>query len=583
MRRPLLFASLAILVAIPPAQFLSAADPLPIPPNAPTGAELITKIRADVQWLSEVDSLHIDATAISINSKEKISNSLQQLRRMHPDRKEFPLQEFTELLPEIRFQFQIDYDSERIRISHTQSTPQGDQLFRQVDFWDGEIAVHHMTYPRNANVQGGFALNPNYDHLQRQVFLYLNSIRQPIHFWWESSNFEQANNDYYGSPEDYILVDREQFHGVDCYVLLKLGGWSSRNRHYVGVDDGRWYGYRAGVISLTHTPELSDAYARVVSDFLGRKMDASSGPQKWEAANAEIDQFEGQKRIDWAKALHKKVVRHYVPVFECWFGEHKTFAPGCVLPSVDTLVFYDAKGANPPYVATTRTLKINNLTIDQPLDDKLFEESPAIGTRISDYTHDPPLTYKYKESFTQEEWEEILESGRQWKQKQQKDSRKGLRKYGKPVRELPQATWLNSKPLSWKDLRGKVVVLHFFSIDEPDSLTDIDSLQTPLENDEDLLERAAKQGLKFPIVTIGIHAPDTPLKKIRKVIDERKLQAPIVQDEATKDIVGKFAEACGVTSFPTSIAFDESGNLLAIGSMKEILDLVKNYTQPPDK
>jgi len=577
MPRSLLTATFIVFAAV--SDSLLASEPSRIPADAPTGAELMAKVREDLQWLAEVESLQIEAVAVDRKSPEELEKTLQQLRRMYPAQKEFTSREFTELLPEVKIPIHVAYDRNRIRLAYEHLNPEGNQLYRFVDFRDGDRTVGHM-------ISSGFTPYENYEvknssePFTPDIFSYFHWTQQPISFDWEvSPRAGEPQYAEFGEPENYILVDREDFHGVDCYVLLRVDGFNDRDRFYIGVKDHRWYGGKSGIISLTHYPDLSKAFRSTVEKFLGRKLDDSTSEQDWQLIRHELADLKGERRTQWAKLNYDNFAKHLTPVFEFWCGPYHDLGSGRSYPREETLLTYSVRDPQPPFIGTTRVLKIDKVIIDEPLNDQLFQEKPNVGASVWDQTHTPPLFYEFKEQFTEEEWKEILEQGEQRVRKQQRQSRKGLGKYGKPVRELPQTAWLNSDPLTWEQLKGKIVLLSFWSVNHPESLKEIESLKSPWPQENDLFESARKSGLKSPIVVIGVHQAGTPLPSVRKAAEELKLQSPIVIDEELDNTPGLFADACGVTRFPTTVAFDESGNLLAIGSYKDVRKFAQEYAQ----
>lgn len=83
--------------------------------------------------------------------------------------------------------------------------------------------------------------------------------------------------------------------------------------------------------------------------------------------------------------------------------------------------------------------------------------------------------------------------------------------------------WLNSPPLSWADLRGKVVILEFWTFDCWNCYRSIPWLHT--------------LGEKFPAAgfeIVGVHTPELPqeyvLANVRAKLEEFRIQGPVVVD-----------------------------------------------------
>lgn len=91
-----------------------------------------------------------------------------------------------------------------------------------------------------------------------------------------------------------------------------------------------------------------------------------------------------------------------------------------------------------------------------------------------------------------------------------------------------ESDWINSKPLRLTDLRGKVVVVHFWAFGCINCIRNQPHYR-------DWHERFAKQD----VTMIGIHTPETEHerdgKALRQEIRKKKLAYPIVIDGDAKD------------------------------------------------
>lgn len=123
--------------------------------------------------------------------------------------------------------------------------------------------------------------------------------------------------------------------------------------------------------------------------------------------------------------------------------------------------------------------------------------------------------------------------------------------------------WLNSAPIKQTDLRGKVVVLFFWTsccINCRHALPYIQNLKTKYEND--------------PVVFIGVHSPKYPNEKnnavLKHLLAREAIDYPVINDRHLH-LMSEY----GIKSWPTFIVAGPQGKLLfsIIGeNQKELLD-----------
>lgn len=109
--------------------------------------------------------------------------------------------------------------------------------------------------------------------------------------------------------------------------------------------------------------------------------------------------------------------------------------------------------------------------------------------------------------------------------------------------------WLNSGPLTLKELRGKVVLVHFYAFQCHNCHANFE-----------IYRRWHDQWNKKGVVVIGIQTPETSQERdpaaVKSAAAERKLEFPIMVDVASKNW-----DAWGNTMWPTVYVIDKNGYL----------------------
>jgi thiol-disulfide isomerase/thioredoxin len=213
------------------------------------------------------------------------------------------------------------------------------------------------------------------------------------------------------------------------------------------------------------------------------------------------------------------------------------------------------------FVDMHRDLKIVDVQIDKPLPDDLFTMEFKEGVQVFDRSHDPPLIYKYKKDMPADEWAKIVADAE--KQKAQDDAVKKLQAAlaGKPAPEFPPTTWINSPPLAWNDLKGKIVILDFFA-----------EWCGPCRNDLPAAAQIHARREQDGIVILGIHTPGTSRDKIDKLLADFHLEYPVCIDVPSDNHAswGRLFDAYHVNSIPFSVLVDQDGNVAGSGNLGEM-------------
>ena len=109
--------------------------------------------------------------------------------------------------------------------------------------------------------------------------------------------------------------------------------------------------------------------------------------------------------------------------------------------------------------------------------------------------------------------------------------------------------WLNSEPLTLKELRGKVVLVHFYAFQCHNCHANFE-----------IYRRWHDQWSEKGVVVVGIQTPETSQERdpaaVKSAAAERKLEFPIMVDAASKNW-----DAWGNTMWPTVYVVDKNGYL----------------------
>ncbi|MFM9964501.1 MAG: hypothetical protein ACKV2Q_25140 [Planctomycetaceae bacterium] len=380
----LLKAVVAIIILVGTPRWLLCAD------ETVDGPALMQRVRDDIAWVGKLESFHLMARIEERRTPEGLEHALKTIKGDCPNFEPDP-QKHTELLPETNMRLELDFDARRMRYLWLHRNASNRELWREVRMWDGRRCAYHVQDFRDATdrvfIKADTALVTDSFW---GWFGYLN--QQPLTGWWnDDAKQREQRMDVFGTVSDYVLVDRENYHGVDCHVVLETRQW--RDRYYVGVKDGRWYGAKTGVISFANLPKFAETHQRLVEEFLGRSLGVNPSNDVWNAVHEELAALSPARRAAWGKQLYSEVGKRFSPCWEFWFSDFRDLGGGRFLPFRETRLAYDhdeEMGEGQKIVVCgQRTLFVRKLTLNQPLDDSLFDEPIAAGATVVDETAKP--------------------------------------------------------------------------------------------------------------------------------------------------------------------------------------------------
>jgi thiol-disulfide isomerase/thioredoxin len=217
------------------------------------------------------------------------------------------------------------------------------------------------------------------------------------------------------------------------------------------------------------------------------------------------------------------------------------------------------------------TLDVNKVVVDPEVDDDLFEgpEVPAgtkfyvrseTGVSLGDFEQ----TKTGRLDLSEEEYIDLLNAAND-RERENKRRKQAMDKLiGKPAPEIPTSRWLNGPSQSWDDLKGKVVVLHFWSLWCEPCRPDL----------ERLAQTYASQSneSKAELAIIGVHPAESKPADIKQVMQEYRVKYPVFVDPLPKSRGwGELFNAFEVYAMPQTFVIGADGKIAAHGELEEML------------
>ncbi|MBX7168469.1 MAG: TlpA family protein disulfide reductase [Pirellulales bacterium] len=532
--------AVAVLIGVPCLAPLRAAEPV--------AADLVRAVIDQEAAIDRVASLHLRLEATTVLTPAGLEEFFWP-----PEEPQFP-QMRTQRRLGVRSKRSKEFAYDRARIMCREQA----EFSRQESVWDGQRFVGHVQQFDRATDKlrfEQFQLARTRGKSFEYLWLDVGCFRTGAHpFWWypdEPRWTTEVQRDLAGLPEDYELVGRERLAGRDCWVVLNR--WRGKQLH-IGIDDGRLHA--CTVFVRPRGVDLQPDHYRAASN--GAAADGQAWAQ-WVKSLDEHERFEASRRLAIAS------FDQWTPMFRFSMDDYREVAPGFWFPfaNVAESYLYDRR-QEPPLVGRVTTTKIVELAVNQPLDDARFALEPVEGAEVYDATGDLPLRYKFKRSYSPEEWAAIVAEHQardaQWK----RIAAAQHELVGQAAPALPQSHWLNGPPRDWDALRGKVVLLEFWG-----------TFCGPCRNDFGLLNQLHAGATDGLYAVVAVHTADDDVEMISSFLTKEKLAYPVCVDApAAKDSGGTFGElsaALRVHGVPHTVVVDRDGRIAATGMLHEVL------------
>jgi len=508
-----------------------------------SAAQLVRDVRHSEDWIEHVDSFCVVVESVWTRSPESRAAREAELKRQFPnltiDEKRFP-----DLRMRMTDTLVMAFD--KTRCFKQQDRP-GDS--NTLSMWDGKKAMGHQFYVSNS--QESYWLDKSIDNFSRSFFSSETSWPRAGHhrYWWTSSKDPVFPDD---SPELYEVIGRETYKGIDCWVLNQ-GGYNF-GRWYVGVNDHLLHSLMMGTLrNNPATPGLLKAFG----DEHGQTFATTQDVYKWTRT---LPRDRGDELyMEFLTRLH----RTDRPMFEHWMLDYKEVTPGGWYPMTQGYIIRQGD-FDKSFESTHRDIQIAEVKVNQPLKDEWFTMEMKEGVQVGDRLSDLTLFYKYKKNMTAEEWDAVVQEAQKRDQDALARQRTQDLALGKPAPAFPpRGQWLNSKPITWADFRGKVVIVDFFA-----------DWCGPCRNDYPALVQMNKDRENSGIYILGIHTPGSGKEAIEKLMKDYSITYPVFVDVPAPPGVqswGTVYSAFGVTAIPHSFLIDQNGQVVSHGMLGEIV------------
>ena len=255
----------------------------------------------------------------------------------------------------------LEYAFDRNRLRFLDDQPGGACSLK---IWNGkELVARDVQQGRREQYLLDVTPQGNFDDIFAAETAWPRS--QPHAFWWDLRDVDSLSV-FYGRPEEFKCVARENYRGIDCHVL------EMRPTEVRAILHGESYGCDSG---------MQDQQEHGLIGEVRGLVDQSC---RWY-----IGTDDGRLRgITWFIAER--------PRLEHWMSDYRQVVPGGWFPMTQGYQVYNKDKDERAYVESRRDLKVLEIKVNEPLGDRLFCLEIPEGVRVQDKRSGQVVTYEYR-------------------------------------------------------------------------------------------------------------------------------------------------------------------------------------------
>lgn len=198
---------------------------------------------------------------------------------------------------------------------------------------------------------------------------------------------------------------------------------------------------------------------------------------------------------------------------------------------------------------TRREIRVTRFDAERSFADDYFQFRPPYGVPVCDYTTG-------KSWFNDPWWPDVAPvlAKHDWPQPDltplaELASQPVPELEGQPAPAVTAARWINSQPIEWKQLKGQVTVVHFFSgrLVEPARLAALRRMH----------ELYFAAGLEIVAIAVSTERPE----RVEQLATELDLRFPIAIDAPAENTAGKTFRSFRLNTTPATLLVDPDGKL----------------------